>query len=40
MIAAQELDRNCFGIEISPNYCALILERMQLEFADMEIKKL
>lgn len=40
MIAAQELDRNCFGIEISPNYCALILERMQLEFADMEIKKI
>lgn len=29
MVAAQELDRRCFGIEISPAYCAVILQRMK-----------
>lgn len=40
MIACQELNRQCFGIEISPEYVALILERMNLKFPDLEIFKL
>ena len=28
MVAAHKLNRRCFGIEISPAYCAVILERM------------
>ena len=33
MVAAQQLNRKCFGLEIEPKYCAVILERM----ADMGI---
>jgi DNA modification methylase len=40
MVAAEELDRFCYGIDESPNYCALILERMSREFTNLEIKKL
>ncbi len=40
MVAAQELDRQCFGIELSENYCALILERMSLEFSDLKCTKI
>ena len=29
MVAAQQLDRKCFGMEIEPKYCAVVLERMQ-----------
>lgn len=29
MAAAEQLGRKCFGIEISPKYCAVILERMK-----------
>jgi DNA modification methylase len=39
MVAAEELDRFCYAVEISPNYCALVLERMNREFKDLEIKK-
>lgn len=28
MVAAQRLGRRCFGIEIDPGYCAVVLERM------------
>ena len=28
MVAAQQLNRRCYGIEISPAYCGVILERM------------
>ncbi len=28
MVAAEQLNRRCFGIEIEPKYCAVILERM------------
>ena len=34
MVAAEQLSRRCFGIEISPAYCAVILERM----TDMKCK--
>lgn len=28
MVAAQNLNRRCYGLEIEPKYCAVILERM------------
>lgn len=32
MVAAQNLERKCIGIEINPGYCAVILQRMQDAF--------
>ncbi len=29
MLAAERLGRRCFGLEISPKYCAVILQRMK-----------
>jgi len=29
MVAAEQLGRRCFGIEIEPKYCSVILERME-----------
>lgn len=37
--AAQNLNRKCYAIEISPDYCAVILERMSTAFPDLEIKR-
>ena len=34
MIAAEQLDRRCYGMELEPKYCAVILERM----ADMGLE--
>lgn len=39
MVAAQNLSRKCYALEISPNYCAVILERMSTAFPDLTIKK-
>jgi len=39
MVACQNLSRKCRGIEISPNYCAVILQRMTDAFPDIKIKK-
>jgi len=39
MVACENLHRKCRGIEISPNYCAVILERMATAFPELEIKK-
>jgi len=39
MVAAQNHNRRCFGMEISPNYCAVILERMSNSFPEIEIKR-
>lgn len=39
-IACENLDRIGYGVEISPNYVALCLERMQKTFPNLEIKKL
>tara|TARA_R110000744_G_scaffold13770_4_gene39804 strand:+ start:1919 stop:3061 length:1143 start_codon:yes stop_codon:yes gene_type:complete len=30
MVAAEQLNRTCYGMEIDPGYCAVILERMNL----------
>jgi len=39
MVAAQNLHRICYGMELSPDYCAVILDRMQRAFPDLEIKR-
>lgn len=39
MVAAHNLHRTCLGLEFSPNYCAVILERMSKTFLDLEIKR-
>ena len=28
MVACEQLKRKCYGMEIEPKYCAVILERM------------
>ena len=40
MVACQNLNRKCRGIEISPAYCAVILQRMHDAFPNIEIKRL
>lgn len=40
IIACENMDRVCYASEISPNYCAVILERFKSLFPDQEIKKL
>lgn len=39
MVAAQNLGRKCYGIEISPDYCAVILQRMKDAFSGIKIKR-
>lgn len=39
LVAAQNLKRKCYAIEISPDYCAVILERMHTAFPALEIKR-
>lgn len=38
-VAAQNLHRKCYGIEISPAYVAVILERMATAFPALEIRQ-
>jgi site-specific DNA-methyltransferase (adenine-specific) len=40
MVACENLHRKCRAIEISPNYCAVILERMSVAFPELEIIRL
>lgn len=39
MVAAENLKRKCYGIEISPDYCAVILERMATAFPALAIER-
>ena len=39
MIAAQNLSRKCYALEISESYCAVILERMATAFPSLEIRR-
>ena len=39
MVACQNLNRKCRGIEISPSYCAVILQRMTDAFPGIEIRR-
>jgi DNA modification methylase len=40
MVACENLHRKCRAIEISANYCAVILERMNTAFPDLQIERL
>jgi len=40
MVACQNLNRKCRGIEISPAYCAVILQRMTDAFPGIEIRRI
>jgi DNA modification methylase len=40
VVACQNTGRTCFLVEMSEDYCAVILERMQATFPELEIKKL
>ncbi|MEN6360057.1 MAG: DNA methyltransferase [Smithella sp.] len=39
MVAAQNLGRKCYGLEISPAYCAVILQRMTDAFPGIKIER-
>lgn len=38
--AARKLGRKCYGLEIAPGYCAVILERMVTAFPQLDMHKL
>jgi DNA modification methylase len=40
LVACENLHRKCRGIEISPAYCAVTLERMSTAFPGIEIERL
>ncbi len=40
MVAIENLKRRCFGIEISPEYVACVLDRMATAFPGIEIKRI
>lgn len=39
MVAAQNTNRKCRMIELSPNYCAVILDRMATAFPELKIER-
>lgn len=39
MVAAEQLNRKCYGIEIDPKYCQVIIDRMLKSFPNLEIKR-
>jgi DNA modification methylase len=38
MVAAHQLERLCYGVEIEPKYCQVIVDRMKKADADIQIK--
>jgi DNA modification methylase len=38
MICAQQLDRKCYGMELDPKYCQVIIDRMQKLDPSLEVK--
>ncbi|HEX9664927.1 MAG TPA: DNA methyltransferase, partial [Thermodesulfobacteriota bacterium] len=39
MVASHQLNRKCYGIEIDPKYCQIILERMLKLDPSLEVRK-
>lgn len=40
MVACENLNRKCCGLELNPNYCAVILQRMADAFPGIEIRRI
>lgn len=40
MVAAHQLNRKCYGMEIDPKYCQVVIDRMKKLDPDIKIKKL
>ena len=40
MVAAHQLDRICYGMELEPKYCQVIIDRMKKLDPEIEVKKL
>ena len=38
MVAAHQLNRICYGMELDPKYCQVIIDRMQKLDPDIEVK--
>jgi len=39
MVAAHQLKRKCYGMELDPKYCQVIVERMMKLDPDLKVKK-
>lgn len=38
MVAAHQLNRICYGMEISPQYCQVVVNRMKKSFPELPVK--
>jgi len=38
MVACQQINRKCYGMELDPKYCQVIIDRMKKSFPELEVK--
>ena len=38
MVASHQLKRKCYGMELDPKYCQVIIDRMLNSYPDIEVK--